>query len=73
MPRVAVVNYIGLFTSYLVGYAGRQARLRSWTDLWLIAVATFLMMFAYHARESDMDWCMDEDHFIQGHAVWHSR
>ena len=37
-----------------------------------MVVATLLMMFAYHARESDSDWCIHKDSIIQGHAIWHA-
>ena len=72
VPRMAALNFAILFTGYVVGTVSRQVRLRRWTDLWILIVATGLMMFAYVARESDMDWCDDEDSFVQGHAVWHS-
>ena len=66
------MNYVLLTSNYVVGVVFRQVRVRSICDLWTMGVATLLMMFAYHARESDSAWCTHEDSIIQGHAIWHA-
>ncbi|GMH74410.1 hypothetical protein TrST_g2251 [Triparma strigata] len=72
VPQFAGVNFLLLFSNYVVGYVSRQVRLRKFTDLWLIIVSAGLMYLAKESRDKDMEWCESPDAFFQGHAVWHS-